>query len=356
MANTLTNYQCPACTGPLRFDGKAGKLVCDYCGSQYEVADMEARYAEKQAQADRSAAAQAEAPLWGQEETSGLRSYSCPSCGAELVCADTTAASSCPYCGNPTVMGGQFTGQQKPEFILPFRMGRAEALAALKKHYKGKPLLPKAFREENHLEELQGVYVPFWVFDASATAQGSYEGHRAETHREGDYQVTTVQHFRVEREGEARFCSIPADGSSRMPDAHMDAIEPFALEEMKPFSTAYLPGFMADRYDVEAQTAFERAKTRIENTTASALHSTICGYTDYHTLQEEIRVAPPQTHYALLPVWMLHTKWKGRDFLFAMNGQTGKLIGDLPIDKGRLAALFAGISLPLMLVLALLLL
>ena len=256
MANTLTNYQCPACTGPLRFDGKAGKLVCDYCGSQYEVADMEARYAEKQAQADRSAAAQAEAPLWGQEETSGLRSYSCPSCGAELVCADTTAASSCPYCGNPTVMGGQFTGQQKPEFILPFRMDRAEALAALKKHYKGKPLLPKAFREENHLEELQGVYVPFWVFDASATAQGSYEGHRAETHREGDYQVTTVQHFRVEREGEARFYRIPADGSSRMPDAHMDAIEPFALEEMKAFSTAYLPGFMADRYDVEAQTAF----------------------------------------------------------------------------------------------------
>lgn len=307
-------------------------------------------------QADRSAAAQAEAPLWGQEETSGLRSYSCPSCGAELVCADTTAASSCPYCGNPTVMGGQFTGQQKPEFILPFRMDRAEALAALKKHYKGKPLLPKAFREENHLEELQGVYVPFWVFDASATAQGSYEGHRAETHREGDYQVTTVQHFRVEREGEARFCRIPADGSSRMPDAHMDAIEPFALEEMKAFSTAYLPGFMADRYDVEAQTAFERAKTRIENTTASALHSTICGYTDYHTLQEEVRVAPPQAHYALLPVWMLHTKWKGRDFLFAMNGQTGKLIGDLPIDKGRLAALFAGISLPLMLVLALLLL
>lgn len=113
---------------------------------------------------------------------------------------------------------------------------------------------------------------------------------------------------------------------------------------------------MADRYDVEAQTAFERAKTRIENTTASALHSTICGYTDYHTLQEEVRVAPPQAHYALLPVWMLHTKWKGRDFLFAMNGQTGKLIGDLPIDKGRLAALFAGISLPLMLVLALLLL
>ena len=113
-----------------------------------------------------------------------------------------------------------------------------------------------------------------------------------------------------------------------MPDAHMDAIEPFALEEMKAFSTAYLPGFMADRYDVEAQTAFERAKTRIENTTASALHSTICGYTDYHTLQEEVRVAPPQAHYALLPVWMLHTKWKGRDFLFAMNGQTGKLIED----------------------------
>lgn len=355
MANTLTNYQCPACTGPLRFDGASGKLVCDYCGSQYEVADIEARYAEKQAQADQ-AAAQAEPPRWGQEDAAGLRSYSCPSCGAELVCADTTAASHCPYCGNPTVMGGQFTGQQKPEYILPFRMGRTEALAALKKHYKGKPLLPKAFREENHLEELQGVYVPFWMFDAQATVQGRYEGHQAETHREGDYRVTTVRHYRVEREGQARFSGIPADGSSRMPDAHMDAIEPFNLTQLKPFSTAYLPGFAADRYDVEADQAFERAKARIQNTTAAALHSTICGYTDYHTLDEEIRVQPPQAHYALLPVWMLHTKWKGKDFLFAMNGQTGRLIGDLPVDKGRLAALFAGISLPLMLVLALLLL
>ena len=168
--------------------------------------------------------------------------------------------------------------------------------------------------------------------------------------------MTTVQHFRVEREGQARFSRIPADGSSRMPDAHMDAIEPFDLEEMKPFSTAYLPGFSADRYDVEADQAFDRARTRIQNTTAAALHSTICGYTDYHTLDESIQVDPPQAHYALLPVWMLHTRWKGQDFLFAMNGQTGKLIGDLPIDKGRLAALFAGISLPLMLVLALLLL
>lgn len=136
----------------------------------------------------------------------------------------------------------------------------------------------------------------------------------------------------------------------------MDAIEPFDYGDLKPFSTAYLPGYLADRYDEDADTCAERAYRRMYNSTADALHATTGGYSEIHPISENINVDMTHAHYALLPVWMLHTRWKDKDFLFAMNGQTGRLIGDLPVDKSRVAAWFAGISLPLMAVLAFLLL
>ena len=236
MAEKTTNYQCPACTGPLHYDGASGKLVCDYCGSAYDVKDIEARYAKKQAAADTAAEGDAkkaaslprqDSPVWSEAEAEGLNSYSCPTCGAELVCDETTAATTCPYCGNPTVLGGKLSGKLKPEYILPFKLDKKAAIAQLTRYYKGKAFLPKAFKSQNHIAEIQGVYVPFWLYDAKANARGRYEGQNSESHREGDYMVTTTQHYDVRREGSAAFAKVPVDGSSKMPNTHMDAIEPF---------------------------------------------------------------------------------------------------------------------------------
>ena len=364
MATKTTNYQCPACTGPLHFDSKTGKLVCDYCGSSYEVKEIEAQYARQQAAADTAAEAdkaradarssrnEPDAPLWSEAEAAGLNNYICPSCGAELVCDNSTAATNCPYCGNPTVLGGKLSGKLKPEYIIPFKLDRKAAIEELTRYYKGKVLLPKAFSRQNHIEEIQGVYVPFWLYDADADARGEYEGQITESHREGDYMVTTTQFYDISRRGTAKFVKVPVDGSSKMPDAHMDAIEPFDYSEAVPFSTAYLPGFLADRFDEDEKTCYARAEKRMAQSTADALHQTITGYSEVHPRAENINIHPRKAHYALLPVWMLHTRWKGKDFLFAMNGQTGRLIGDLPIDKGRLAGWFFGISLPFMVLLS----
>lgn len=356
MPNETTNYQCPACTGPLRFDSATGKLVCDYCGSTYEVKEVEALYADKQKASDTAARQRPQGPVWGEEEAAGLTSRTCSSCGAELVCDGTTAATTCPYCGNPTVLGGQLSGKLKPEYIIPFKLDRKAAVQNLNKYYKGKKFLPKAFKEQNHVEEIQGVYVPFWLYDGRMEARGAYKAEISESHREGDYIVTTTRHFDVARVGDADFVRVPVDGSSKMPDTHMDAIEPFDYSDLKPFSTAYLPGFLADRYDEDDKKCAARVLTRMKNSTAAALHDTLGGYTGVQTLSEQLDPRTLEPHYALLPVWMLHTRWKEQDFLFAMNGQTGRLIGDLPVDKGRVAAWFAGISIPLMILTALIML
>lgn len=215
MPTQVTNYQCPACTGPLHYSAKSGKLECDYCGSSFDVADIEALYAHKEAEAaaakqaadakaDAAAAAKAEAAQaaaqsgdagdwdtsglsrdWG-AEAGTLRAYSCPSCGAELICDESTAATSCPYCGNPTVVPGQFSGALRPDFILPFRLTKDDAVQALRAHYKGKPFLPKSFTSANHIEQIQGVYVPFWLFDGGAEGSASYRASNTTVHRSGD--------------------------------------------------------------------------------------------------------------------------------------------------------------------------
>ena len=373
MPTQVTNYQCPACTGPLHYSAKSGKLECDYCGSSFDVADIEALYAHKEAEAaaakqaadakaDAAAAAETEAAQaaaqsgnvggwdtsglssdWG-ADADGLRVYSCPSCGAELICDETTAATSCPYCGNPTVVPGQFSGALRPDFILPFRLTKDDAVQALRAHYKGKPFLPKSFTSANHIEQIQGVYVPFWLFDGGAEGSASYRASNTSVYETGDYEVTETMHYDVFRAGSIAFEKIPVDASSKMPDDHMDSIEPFDYAQMQPFSTAYLPGYLADKYDVSVDDSRDRADARCRETLAQALRDTVTGYGTCVTDHTDIRLHRGKVHYALLPVWMLSTKWNGESFLFAMNGQTGKLVGDLPTDRDRYWGTFGAIA------------
>ncbi len=373
MPTQVTNYQCPACTGPLHYSAKSGKLACDYCGSSFDVAEIEALYARKEAEAaaakqaadakaEAAQAAKAEAAEaaaasggwdtsdlsrdWG-AEADGLRVYSCPSCGAELICDQSTAATACPYCGNPAIVPGQFSGALRPDSILPFRLSKDDAVQALRAHYKGKPFLPRSFTSANHIEQIQGVYVPFWLFDGGAEGAASYRASNTNVYETGDYEITETRHYHVVRAGSLAFEKIPVDASSKMPDDHMDSIEPFDYAQLRPFSTAYLPGYLADKYDVTIDDSRDRADTRCRETLAQALRDTVTGYGACVTEREDIALRRGKVHYALLPVWMLSTKWRGQDFLFAMNGQTGKLVGDLPTDRGRFWGMFAAIAAPL---------
>lgn len=350
MANAVINYKCPACTGPLHFGESSGKLECDYCGSSYTLEEIEALQSQKAGDAEKAfeeaekQARQAPVENWDLSEAGGewgsdaqkLRAYSCPQCGAELLCDETTAATSCPYCGNPTVIPGQLSGARKPDYIIPFVKTKEDAVAALKKHYSHKPILPKAFASDSHLQEVKGVYVPFWLFDAKVDADMRFDATRSHSHTTAEEIITETDHFLVHRQGSLEFEKIPVDGATKMPDSHMDAIEPFEYKNLKPFSLAYLPGFFADKYDVSKEDSMKRARLRCERSAENAVRNTVLGYETCVTTGKNLQVHPKDVKYALLPVWLLSTQWNGKNYLFAMNGQTGRLIGDLPIDKKRL--------------------
>lgn len=250
----IKEYKCPCCGGAVEFDSKIQKIKCPYCDTEFDTEAFTAHEEEVQnAKPDEMDWETTAGGAWEQGEESTLRSYVCNSCGGEIVCDENTAATSCPYCGNPVVMMGQVSGALKPDYVIPFKIDKKAAKEALQRHYKGKKLLPKIFKKENHIDEIKGVYVPFWLFDADADADIRYKATRVRTWSDSDYDYTETSYYSIGRSGDIGFDRVPVDGSSKMPDDLMESIEPFKFEDAVDFKTAYLAGYLADKYDVTAE-------------------------------------------------------------------------------------------------------
>ena len=338
----LQEYKCPCCDGAIAFDSGIQKMKCPFCDTEFEMEALAAYDSElKNETADDLQWKTSDSTPWQED---GIRSYVCKSCGGEIIGDENTAATACPYCGNPVVMMEQFFGTLKPDLVIPFKLDKKAALAALRRHYEGKKLLPKVFKDENHLQEIQGVYVPVWLFDTQAEADVRYRATQVRVWSDSRYDYTQTSYFAVSRSGSLGFERIPVDGSTKMEDALMESIEPFDHKDAVDFQTAYLAGYLANKYDVDAEKSIERANTRVRQSTEEAFAETTQGYTTVIPQHSSIRLQDGKVQYALYPVWLLNTKWNGKTYTFAMNGQTGKLVGDLPMDKALYNKWFFGVT------------
>ncbi|MDR1432714.1 MAG: hypothetical protein LBI99_11440 [Propionibacteriaceae bacterium] len=329
----LLEYKCPNCAGAITFDANAQQMVCPYCNTAIDVAAL------RQADATLGEDQLSEAIDWQysptqytDEEQRQLRAYLCSSCGGEIVADATLGATACPFCDNPVVVSSQFSGTVRPDGVIPFKIDKPAAVEGLKRHYLGKRLLPKVFKDENHLDEVKGVYVPFWLFDTDLG--GHYEfraiSTRAWSDSRYDYIETSV--FHATREGSMSFRGVPADGSSKMDDTLMESVEPYDYAALVPFQTAYLSGYLANKYDVDAVAVLPRVDQRLARSLTDAVSGTLRNYDSFSLVSEQGGVSNRVVHYGLLPVWLLNTSWNGQRYVFAMNGQTGKMVGDLPMD------------------------
>ena len=351
-------YKCQACNGSMEFDSKTQKLICPYCGASYDPAAYDAAM-------QGGAQAQA-APAEGQQvqdltdtqqlnisqqqqwnvNADGLLSYVCKNCGGEVVGDETLASTNCPYCDSPIIRNDQFSGMMKPELLIPFKIDKKTAKEKLNEFVSSKKLVPPVFKNQKHIDEIKGLYVPFWLFDADVFAEAQFSATRVHRVPDGE----DIEHFDVYRSEDLHFEAIPVDAASKMEDAMMDSIEPFNMEEAVAFSTAYLAGFMADKYDVSPEDCMKRGIQRIKSSSEEALGRTMDGFTSHSLQVSNVQVKNSASHYALLPVWVLNTTWNGTQYRFAMNGQTGKFIGDLPYDKSLYKKYFLKTAIPVMLI------
>ncbi len=338
----IINHKCPGCGSPLRFDTSRRVLLCDACGAEFDPETVSEYDAETNGidDGDESSWETYGGAPWSDGDVSV---HVCPSCGAEIVTDMTTAVTKCPYCDNVTVIKGRLSGALRPDFLIPFRVSAEEAKARMSEYCRHKPLLPRRFIDDLRFGEAQGLYVPFWLFDCDADGRATYIGTKVRHWSDSKYNYTEEKRFRVYRRGGLSFSKIPADGSRKADDTLMESIEPFDYRELTEFGTGYLSGFLADRYDVGADESKTRADARVRHSVEAALTATVIGYSSVLPTSMSVKITDGKVVYAMLPVWLLHYDYRGKRLTYAINGQTGKVAGKLPVSVGRAAAWFAGI-------------
>lgn len=344
----INEYKCPSCGGAIEFDSHSQKMKCPYCDTEFDLETLkkyDEQLSKEAEQKDDISDWQTDpGKQWQEGETDGMNVYTCKSCGGEIVSDENTGATSCPYCGNPVILTERFRGALRPDMVIPFKLDKKAAKEAYYKHIKGRPLLPKVFRRENHIDEIKGIYVPFWLFDADVAADTRYKATKVRIWSDSDYDYTETSYYSVDRSGNMSFVSVPVDGSSRMPDDLMESIEPYKVADAVEFQTAYLSGYLADKYDVDAQQSTDRARERMKESAQDVLRDTVKGYASVIPENTNVRISGGDAKYALYPVWILNTTWRGKKYIFAMNGQTGRMTGDLPVDNGAYTRWLLGLT------------
>ncbi len=348
MAIDARQFHCPNCYADLKYDPSQHLFTCEYCKSAFneaEVTDFQRRYMETEQQysgyndgqmppePDMSDAERREREQFNEE----TQLYSCPSCGAEIISDSNTAAAFCFYCHNPVILKGRVDGMYRPSMVLPFDFNKDKAVEYYKNWAKSKWFIPKDLVSSVQIEKLTGLYVPFWVARSSTSSRVEAIGVNTRSWTSGQYRYTETKRYRVVREATINYEGVPADGSQKIDDTLMEAIEPFDYSQARPFNMAYLSGFYADKYDVDKEQVLPRIQQRMYTNNGQMLDST----TSYQSLTQRRQFDRTDTlswDYMMLPVWFMTFDYKGRLWEYAVNGQSGKVAGELPVSKGKLAA------------------
>ena len=367
MAEENKTWKCPSCGGELNWSPKAQKLICPFCGSAYSVQEFEELEQQVQNDLNQQQYEKGEdAAEYGYSGASSatdetgfdpadLRVYSCSSCGAQIVTDKTTAATNCAFCGNPVVLTQQLDTEFRPKWIIPFKVDRKQMESIYWDYVRSRPFTPGLFRERSQIEKIKSVYLPFWLYDMDMQGALSGRGERTMTTADAHFIYTTHQIYDIQRAGTLTLARVPVDASSHSPDDAMDSIEPYDLKDLEPFRIGYLSGFLAERYDQNEKDCYPRASRRANATMNTLLNQSIGGFANLQIAEREVRekhvqsvsngsqteaVSGIRADYALLPVYLLFTKYRGQDYLFAVNGQTGKAVGDVPVSGGKAAVFF----------------
>lgn len=328
-------YKCKGCGAPIEFDGGEGELVCAYCGTHMAVSEL--------TQSGEKYDTQVEDETAEDECTIDVDGYKCQSCGAELITDDKTTATVCSFCGSSAVIKGRLTGETMPARIIPFAVTKERAQGLFRNWCKTGIFTPGMFKKASFIEKMAGIYVPFWLYDYTAGCHIDAHATRVRHHREGEYEVTHTDHFRVEREGSAAFSKIPADASEKMPDEVMDLLEPYDYGGLKTFEMPYLSGFLSEKYSYNSKEMAPRVEQRARNYIFSETRNSISGYSSVNITGSNVRLTKKAAVYTLLPVWMITYRYKNENHILAINGQTGKQVGTLPKSGKRMLAWFGGI-------------
>lgn len=317
MEKVLDN-KCPSCSARIHFKPELGKFKCDFCNSEFtadELQDME--------------------KLNKEADDVEYINYNCPDCGAEIITDANTAATFCIYCGNTSIIKNRLSGEFAPSKIIPFKLEKEKVIKAFSNILVGRPLAPKLFNDQKNIEKIQGVYIPFWLYEVEVGGTIEADATKVQSWRSGDTHYTKTDYYKLVRTGSMNYDRVPVDGSVRFDNDMMNTIEPFDYNKLIDYNHAYLSGFLAEKYDVSKDDAFKDASNRTLNSTKDEMLNSMTGYSSKKITKSTLEPKMNNAEYVLLPVWMVNVKFNNKFYLFAMNGESGEFIGNIPLDKKR---------------------
>ncbi len=361
--STGIHYKCPNCGADMAFDTQSGMLRCGSCGRtdridemagnkrtsggdySYDMDEDDRRASDSGFDREYSNTSHEDEPsshsTFNEDE---VREYHCNNCGAVLITDAQTTATTCSFCGAGVILGDRLSGNLAPAKVVPFSINKDQAQEAFRKWCKKGKLTPSDFMTADRIKNITGIYVPFWLYDLNGRGEVDATCTKVRTYTMGDWIYTETKYYRVYRKVDLNYNRIPCDASKKMEDSMMDKLEPYDYVNLKDFKMPYLAGYISEKYDFDDNEMLPRIKQRAGSYVDSYINSTISGYATVNVHHKDIYIRKVNSEYTLMPVWMVCYDYKKSEHIFAMNGQTGKVVGRPPLSAMKIAAWFMGIS------------
>ena len=334
-----TDKKCPNCGATVVFDPATGGMHCDYCGYTCELPKPED--GNEICEMDFESAIHTESFNWGEQK----KEVQCKQCGAVTIYDALETAALCPFCGSTSVMPAANDNTIAPGAVCPFAITKDQAGERFTKWLKGKLFAPKKAKKSARPESFQGVYLPYWTYDAQTTSNFTGRAGYDKRVKDRDGNVRTETDWRyVSGIYQEFFDDITIMASKRQADSGVRACEPFDFSKLVPYSPQVVAGFVAERYSVGLKEGWESAQRTIQSRLSSSISSYIrrrwnadrSDSVRFSTLYSNITYK-----YILVPTWISSFKYKDKVYQFAVNGQTGKVGGKAPVSAWRVILFIA---------------
>lgn len=319
----------------MEFDVFSQKLKCPHCGTAVSIEAGErcvmehelTGYAKREIRA-------------GEKKSSTMQ---CPSCGAVVEVEASSTAKECPYCGTAFVLAQKQLSAIVPDGVLPFKIDKNRVGELFREWMKGRWLAPGELKNLYQQDRLQGIYIPYWTFDARAKASYRAEGgknYQVEYEdAKGEKKTRTEIRWRSTSGTVSRvFDDVLVHASDRLEDDLIRGIEPFHTEDIPPFSPDYLSGYSSEVYTLDLKDAHDTARNRMYRELYSlAEQDVLTRYDHVRNVRLDDRYSNETFKHVLLPVYATAYYYKNKKYTVLINGETGKIRGEYPRSPVKIA-------------------
>ncbi len=299
-------FRCKNCGGNVVYEPGRGKMYCPHCESEES-----------------------------QDVVQGGSVTQCVNCGAPIEVSNYTSASKCEHCGCYLVFNERVEGVFEPHLILPFRVNKEAAVEAMNQEFKKRIFTPSDFLSAKSLEKMEGIYVPFWLYDYDGDYDYAGEGTKVRSWTSGDTEYVETSYYEIIRKMDVDFKKIPVDASFAMEDGIMDLMEPYQYGELRGFAPQYMSGFYGEVYNQSAPELEGRAQVKARDAAEKMMNESLMGYNRLTPHHKNLNLERKGVNYALMPVWQYQYQYGGNTYSYHVNGQTGKVIGKTPVSRGK---------------------